>query len=663
MPILLGIDTGGTYTDAVLMDENSNILATAKSPTTRENLSIGIGNALHKIFPHGAPHIHLVSLSSTLATNAVVEGKGSPAGLILIGYDPDILETDAFQKIRLENPVIFIKGGHRISGDEQSPLDEKGLTDSIRSQARSVAAFAVSSFFSVRNPSHELLAREIIREITGLPVTCGHELTSSLDAPRRAVTALLNARLIPLIDQLIRSVQQVLSGFKIHAPLMIVKGDGSLISAKVALDFPIETILSGPAASIMGARYLTGLKDAIIIDMGGTTADMAVCRGGSVKIRKEGASVGGFRPMVESIDILTQGIGGDSWLRPTKTNGLKVGPMRVLPLCILGHQYPEIINTLNINTLQFAEPELPLFIFKQASASATESLPGTCKEILDRVSDKPLFVPQLLEKEKYPSVYAQSIQYLMKEGMIGASSFTPTDAVHILGLYQTGSAEAARLGAAFIAAKYKMDMEAFCKMAVVQVQYDLSSELIRCALRNDDVPEMISAQSADSFFLDRALRKQPHRLINCSLSMTCPIVAVGAPAGTYLPEVSRLFGCELFVPEYADVSNAIGAVTGVISQAVQVLIKPRHGGASFRVYTPEGMVDFQKYQDAETHANRTAERMARDRARTAGADKIEIDFVNKKIGMNKDNPGDVPEILVQTEITAVAIGRPRMGEG
>jgi N-methylhydantoinase A/oxoprolinase/acetone carboxylase beta subunit len=661
MPTLLGIDTGGTYTDAVLLDEAKGILAAAKSPTTPHDLTIGIRKSVQKLFSRSKPHINLVSLSSTLATNAVVEGKGRPAGLILIGYDPDLLESDTFNKIRSENPVMYVKGGHRISGDEQYPLDRKGIKDAVKAHSQSVSAFAVSGFFSVRNPSHELAAKAIIKEMAGLPVTCGHELTTRLDAPRRAITTLLNARLIPLIHDLIRSVEKALGELGIHAPLMIVKGDGSLISVNIARDVPIETILSGPAASIVGAQYLTGLQDALIIDMGGTTSDIAVIKGTKAQISEESASIGGYHPMVESIDVFTEGIGGDSWIRADKNGKVQVGPKRVLPLCILGHRYPEIIGIMHESCRQIPEPDLPLFILKQVSAGVPKNLTAACREVLHWVEDAPLFVPPLLDKVAYRSIYSQGIAYLLKEGWIGASSFTPTDAVNVLGIYQTGSSEAARMGAEIIVAEIRRDMAEFCKMSIAQVQYELASALVRCALRSDDGPVLNEDHMADSFFIHRALKQTTGNLINCSISLSCPIVAVGAPAGTYLPEVASLLGCDISVPDNAAVANAIGAVTGVISQTVNVLIKPVQGGMNFRVHSPEGIRWFENLMDAEKCAVETANRIAAHRARTAGADQVEVHIAKKRLEFKTNVSGDESEIVIETEITATAVGRPRMG--
>ena len=275
MSILLGIDTGGTYTDAVLYSENQGVFASAKALTTKHNLAIGIANALEAILKPGLAKIELVSLSTTLATNAIVEGQGSPICLLLLGYPTNALQLAGLGEALGSDPVVFIAGGHTINGDEQTSLDLEATRRAILEYAPKVTAFAISGYFAVHNPTHELAVRELARQLTGLPVTCGHELTSNLNAPRRALTAALNARLIPFLQQLILSVKNTLEEKGISAPLMVVKGDGSLVEAQVALERPVETILSGPAASVMGARYLSGEEDVIVVDMGGTTTDIA----------------------------------------------------------------------------------------------------------------------------------------------------------------------------------------------------------------------------------------------------------------------------------------------------------------------------------------------------------------------------------------------------
>ena len=172
----------------MLFDPKQGVIKSAKAPTTRHNLSIGIEAAVKAVLSVPPSEIELVSLSSTLATNAVVEGRGSPVCLLLIGYDPRLLEETHFDKLIADGRTVLIAGGHAYTGDEQQPLDMEAAERAIRANAPSVSAFAVSGYFSVRNPDHELRVKALVRDLTHLPVTCGHELTSQLDAPRRAVT-------------------------------------------------------------------------------------------------------------------------------------------------------------------------------------------------------------------------------------------------------------------------------------------------------------------------------------------------------------------------------------------------------------------------------------------------------------------------------------------
>ena len=148
----------------------------------------------------------MVGLSTTLATNAIVEGHASPICLLLAGYEPSALDRAGLRQALGGDPVVFIAGGHQPTGDEQHPLDLSAAAAAIKAHAPKVAAFAVSAYFSVRNPAHEIALRRLVRELTDLPVSCGHELTSKLDAPRRALTCALNARLIPQLQQLVRAV-------------------------------------------------------------------------------------------------------------------------------------------------------------------------------------------------------------------------------------------------------------------------------------------------------------------------------------------------------------------------------------------------------------------------------------------------------------------------
>src|SRR5271169_3448757 len=347
----LGLDTGGTFTDAVLLADGRRVVASAKSLTTPWDLAIGIGHAMRAVLddlPAGAHRsdVSLVSVSTTLATNAVVENRFSPVCTLLIGFDDAMVERSGLERHGSGGSVVRVQGGHMATGEESAPLDEAAVTRAVVEHQSRVEAFAVAAHFSVRNPAHELRARALIREQTRKPVTCAHELSSKLDAPRRALTAALNARLTPQIRQLIEALSRVLADESIDAPLMIVKGDGSLMKAEIALEYPVETILSGPAASVVGAGFLTGLDDFVVADMGGTTTDVAIVSGGRPVIRAEGALVGVWRTMVEAVDVRTSGLGGDSEIRFDAALRLCVGRRKVMPLSLMAQSFPAALGQL-----------------------------------------------------------------------------------------------------------------------------------------------------------------------------------------------------------------------------------------------------------------------------------------------------------------------------
>jgi N-methylhydantoinase A/oxoprolinase/acetone carboxylase beta subunit len=339
--LLLGIDTGGTFTDAVVYDEaNATVVATAKSPTTHHDLSIGISGAIDAALAAAAvppSRIELVSLSTTLATNALVEGMGRPVAAIIIGFDEAVIERNGLAEALAGDPAIFLPGGHDPHGSQADALDLDELERRVRAVADDVDGFAVMAQFSVRNPEHELAATALVRRITGKPVTMSHVLSAKLNGPKRAVTAILNARLIPIIDNLVETTLRTLTERGVGAPLMVVRGDGSLVSAEFVRERPIETILSGPAASLVGAAHLTGLADAIISDIGGTTTDIAVLRNGIPLVSHEGATVGGHRTMVSAVAMHTHGLGGDSQVHhDDRAQGavVIVGPRRVIPVSL-----------------------------------------------------------------------------------------------------------------------------------------------------------------------------------------------------------------------------------------------------------------------------------------------------------------------------------------
>jgi hypothetical protein len=226
----LGVDTGGTYTDAVILRGEEEVIASAKALTTRHDLAVGIGEAVRSVLVQAEidpAEIELASLSTTLATNALVEDQGARVALIAIGFDAKDLEQAGLSAALKDDPVLLLRGGHNHAGSEAAPLDEEALTTFLQDLDPGVTALAVAARFATRNPAHENAAAEKIAEIAGRPVTMSHTLSAKLNGPKRALTALLNARLIGMIDRLIGRAQDALVQLGIHAPLMVVRGDGA----------------------------------------------------------------------------------------------------------------------------------------------------------------------------------------------------------------------------------------------------------------------------------------------------------------------------------------------------------------------------------------------------------------------------------------------------
>lgn len=662
MSILLGIDTGGTYTDAVVLDDEHGVIGTAKALTTKHDLSVGIQNAVEMALPKPPPNIRLVSLSSTLATNAIVEGKGSPICLLLIGYDPDTVTLAGLERVVANESIIFIQGGHTVTGEEQCPLDIDAARQAILTHAPYVAAFAISGYFGVRNPTHELRVKRLVRRLTGLPVTCGHELTTHLHAPRRALTVALNARLIPLLHQLILGVREMLTIQGIHAPLMVVRGDGSLMDAKMALEQPVETILSGPAASVVGARYLSNVGDAFVIDMGGTTTDIAVLHNGHPVLNLEGAWVGGRQTMVEAVDVHTTGLGGDSEVRLDEVRNLCVGPRRVVPLSLLAVQYPAVLDVLqgqlgHCVDGDAVDMDAGRFVVRERPPELEQSsITSTQQEIWRLLGDGAVSVPRLLGDVKHSPVYRRCLDELVEHGLVVVSAFTPTDAVHVLGQYQCGSVETAKLGAALWARRLGISGREFCEQVVRQVIVQAGRAVIASALAEEGGLTLGSRDSVGHLFIERALGTDDGGVFSVTFSMGRSLIGIGAPVATYLPSVATQLHTHLYIPEHAEVANAIGAVAGGIVQTVRILIRPLDRGNAYRVHLPFGVRNFRRLADAVAYAKDAARRLAQDRAHRAGASRVQAHTEQH------DRTAQVGSecLYIETDITATAVGRPQL---
>lgn len=579
---LIGIDTGGTYTDAAIVDPASHkILATAKALTTKGDLSIGVNEAMTMALSKvEARTIQLVSVSTTLATNAVVEGHGSAVGVVLIGFDAAMIEKTGIAKAFPGIQIISIAGGHDHNGEERLPLDVPALTRFVSNISPGVSAFAIAATFAVRNSGHEQRARKLIAEMTGKPTTISTELSSALDAPRRALTAVLNARLMSRITQLISAVRSAMERHKIICPLMIVKGDGSLANADQMAVRPIETVLSGPAASLVGAKWLSGLEDFIMSDMGGTTTDIGILQGGRPRVAEQGAEVGGWRTMVKAIDVKTIGLGGDSEVHVLFDGALVIGPQRAVPVSLIGQRYPEVTAMLEAdladNNGGSMHGRFVFLPFGTATAADGSGLSLLENEVLSQITER----PQPLRRIAQSSGAQRAITVLRKKGLIQFSSFTPSDAAHVLRLQSNWSKDAAVLGAKLLVRFNDMKapsderVDAFCQ-TIWHETVTLTGRVIL---------EAAFGSSAQAGSLVDAVVQGVGQigLAKISVSPVVPLVAVGGPVKVYYPEVGRRLDCEVVFPPHCDVANAVGAAAGMVLHRISVTVDGDGNGA-FRV--------------------------------------------------------------------------------
>jgi N-methylhydantoinase A/oxoprolinase/acetone carboxylase beta subunit len=660
--IRLGLDTGGTYTDAVALDGERRVLASAKARTTHWDLAIGISEAIHALLaalPAGVrrEHIVLVSVSTTLATNAVVEGRFSPICTLLIGFDERMVERSGLRRGG-GGSVVCVRGGHDAAGDEAEALDETAVQAAIAQFGASVEAFAVAGMFSVRNPAHELRVRERIRAACGKPVTCSHELSAQLDAPRRALTAALNARLTPQIRHLLDSVQNVLGRERIAAPLMIVRGDGTLVRSQVALEYPVETVLSGPAASVVGASFLSGLRDFVVSDMGGTTTDVAVVAAGRPVVRAEGAVIGGWRTMVPAIDVHTSGLGGDSEVSFDRDVKLRVGPRRVVPLSLFALQFPDIRAELGRLA---AAATLPPFA-GQFAVRNPGAEPAALDRLERRIFDALEAAPRGVDAVARTTPGIEALRRLVDRGLATMAGFTPSDALHVLGRQSGWCVESARLGAALLAreefrasARRAADTpEGICQRTHEHVLQQAVRAVLETALARDPGLEIGRSGAFSKLAAEVAAGRPFSQLLDVTLRLTTPLIAIGAPAAAYYAEVARRLRATLHVPQHAEVCNAVGAAAGVVSESCEITVNQPVLNV-FRVHDPGGSRDFADADTAIEEAKRLARSHVLAAAVRSGASDPHIEIsVSERRARTKT--GD--EYLAEATVCARATGVP-----
>ena len=650
MVLGLGIDTGGTYTDSVVIDmDTKQIVCRSKALTTRDDLIKGIVASLRGL--ESTERISIVSLSSTLATNSIVEGKSCRVGLIVLG-------KKFGHTVRVAQ-YAYLDAQLDLKGRTVKKLDMEEAKQAVESMRGKVDVLAVVGYMSVRNPAHEEAVKSLAERMLGIPVVCAHDLTSKLGFEQRANTAIINAGLIPTIIDLINAVNKALEDLGIDAPLMIVKGDGSIMNAATAIRRPIETIMSGPASSLTSAMVHTGISDALIADIGGTTTDLGIIHGGFVRTLDSGAVVGGHRTRVRAADVSTYGMGGDS--RISVENGkIKLSAIRIIPICIAASKWPSVKEWISELTDLKSSPSDAVSdceFYTLASNDEYSYLTEYDRRFLKTLKDRPYPVREVSEVTEIP-FDRFCLKDMESEGYVTRIGVTPTDILAAEGSYSEYDPEASRKAVALLAHKAGMEIDAFIAAAKKAITQKICRCIMDHMIRSETGKDLLT--EADSKVIEEIIRDTGDYNIGMRLKM--PIVGIGAPVGAWLPDVASFFDTELILPENYDVGNAIGAISSSVTEVVELSVRAAFQDFSDEpectVYNGETAFEFSDKWEAMEFAVEEATRIATARAIESGAQDVVIEHKIDETCVDVEGKGK--KVFRGATVLVRASGKPMM---
>ena len=394
--MFLGIDVGGTFTDAVIITQGQ-VMHQAKVPTDHENVFNCIVQALDRVLVDVEVNkLQRVVISSTIVTNALTEDKVAPAFLAVM--------TGPGMNVRGKFPVepYYATGYVDHRGKITGQLDWTRHRDLLNSRGSGVCA--VSGKFAVRQPQNEYLLAHELKKCGYKKVFLGSELSGELNFIRRTNSAYFSAAVYQLFNRFATRVKRALTERKIYAPLHVLKADGGTLPLELALEQPVEAVFTGPAASVLGIEALAAPQvKSISLDIGGTTTDIAFWEQGLPLMAKRGADINGYHTAVRAFHMRSVGIGGDSRIHRLPDGGYQVGPAREGPAAALGGERATLSDALIVaGYVRFGDPtrswtaiqELggePLVEARKIVQAAVTKITATIDEMLLEWAKQPVY--------------------------------------------------------------------------------------------------------------------------------------------------------------------------------------------------------------------------------------------------------------------------------
>ncbi len=652
----IGIDTGGTCTDAVVFDTvTREVLSWNKALTTKSDLKVGILDALKGLDSDLVRKAEYIALSTTLATNACVEDKGGRAKLVFMGLDPRAVNmmkgTYGLPDVK---DIYFLDCKPDINEKLSKDPDWEKFRYDIKEYLRDTDSVALVQINPQLNGgAYERKAENIIREELGDMVCVrGYDLYQEVNAQRRGATALLNARLMPLVVDFFDSIDASMKEMGLDLNIYVMKSDGTVMSKEYAMRRPVETLVCGPAASVRGAMELTGIRDGLVIDMGGTTSDVALIKDGH-PVSSSGVRVGRWSTMVKGVDLDTFALGGDTGVL-LKDNDIMLDERRVIPISILAHDHPEVIKGLEEIVRKFFSFPLTdgLFLVLMRRPEDISGYTPKEQEIIKHLEKGPLSYLQLSQRIGINHRFI-NIRRLESEGIIMRSGVTPTDAMHLLGDYRAYSVQAAELGIRYLMTQTRMGEEKVARRIYDLVIQRLLNNLTHIEFRYElgeryTEADMHSLEKLTDMIFRRKMKGESLGYITPGLKSGYKLVGVGAPTGIFLGDTADLLETEGILNEYSKVANAVGAAAGDIVTEYTVVIRVQ--GEEYVMSGGDVTKVFESYSEAVDEAEMIARSKAEEKARQQtleGELRTDVNIEEDKFQLPAGS-----SVLISTKVTA-----------
>jgi N-methylhydantoinase A/oxoprolinase/acetone carboxylase beta subunit len=422
------------------------------------------------------------------------------------------------------------------------PLNVEQVVDAVDGFKGHVDAYAIAASLSIENQTHEQVAAKAIELVDRKPVVCSSDVSSKAGIRERAATAVLHASLMPVIQEFVNQINQLKRDRFLTADTRIIRGDATADNLTQAVARAASTVASGPAATAYFGARSTAAKLAMVVDVGGTTTDITFIKNGKPVISNEGSLIDRWQTQIDAVDMHTVGIGGDSLVRLSRSGQLSVGPLRVQPLA-MPQGIPDPASwigaenrsrwIINVNSNE----QVQSVTLDPVIAHLLREKGATPADMIDQLGMSEFGLDRRLED-------------LAFNNQISAVGFTPTDALHVLGNFQLGDADASIAGARVLAGLRGEAIEDFSKAVLDATYQKIADAILTYAYTKQ------TGTSMDAF----TTLNNDVPLVSCRFKLEVPIVGIGAAARHLLPEVANRLHTQAIFPSHFEVGNALGAI-------------------------------------------------------------------------------------------------------